>query len=467
MPWMPLRLEEREVPFRPAPALGADTASVVAGLGDPRPAQPQLDLHDVRILEFGLAWAGPLAGRFLGDFGADVVKVEHPATRGVVPPDATFAQGWTWGTLPHPMVRFPVFPDNEPGERWWNRSGMFNKINRSKRSIGLDAKTGSGDEVLRGLIAASDVVLNNYSPRGARSLGIDPASVRASNPLGITVGMSGYGSSGPLAKNMSYGPVLQAHGGFDAATGYLDGGPQRLGVAYPDAVGGTHGAFGILAALWERALTGAPVRVDVSQLETLLAIAGDMVLATSLTGTDPVRRGNRSWTAAPQGVYPCVEDDSWVAITVDDDDAWRALVDVIGADVLLAHRDDDLAARRAAADALDEAIGAWTAVRTRHEVASSLQARRIIAVPVMTNRDLVEDEHMVARGFVAVIDQPDVGPRGFPGAPFHLSRTPVVCRPCSGLGQDNAAVLGEYLGLDAASVAALAAEGVISDQPPV
>jgi len=98
-----------------------------------------------------------------------------------------------------------------------------------------------------------------------------------------------------------------------------------------------------------------------------------------------------------------------------------------------------------------------------HEV----QARRVIAVPVMTNRDLVEDEHMVARGFIAVIDQPDVGRRGFPGAPFHLSRTPVVCRPCSGLGHDNAAVLGEYLGLDAAEIAALAAEGVIGDRPPV
>ena len=467
MPWTPFRLEDRDIPFRAAPALGADTADVLAGLAEPRPARPQLDLHDVRILEFGIAWAGPLACRFLGDFGADVVKVEHPATRGVLPPDPTYAEGWTWGTLPHPMVRFPVFPDNEPGERWWNRSGMFNKINRSKRSIGLDAKTGSGDDVLRGLIAASDVVLNNYSPRGARSLGIDPAAVRASNPFGITVGMSGYGSSGPLAKNMSYGPVLQAHGGFDAATGYVDGGAQRLGVAYPDAVGGTHGAFGILAALWERALTDAPVHVDVSQLETLLAIAGDMVLATSLTGVDPVRPGNRSRTAAPQGVYPCVDDDSWVAITVDGDEAWQALVDVIGGEVLTAHRDDDLDARRAAADALDAAIGAWTAGRTKFEVADELQARRVVAVPVMTNRDLVEDEHMVARGFVAIIDQPDVGMRGFPGAPFHLSRTPVVCRPCSGLGQDNAAVLGEYLGLDAAEVAALAAAGVISDRPPV
>jgi crotonobetainyl-CoA:carnitine CoA-transferase CaiB-like acyl-CoA transferase len=466
MPWMPFRLEDRDVAFRAAPALGAHTDEVLTGVADPHPPRPQLNLRDVRVLEFGIAWAGPLAGRFLGDFGADVVKVEHPATRGVLPPDPTFAEGWTWGTLPHPMVRFPVFPDNEPGDRWWNRSGMFNKINRSKRSIGLDAKTGSGGEILRRLIAASDVVLNNYSPRGAQSLGIDPISVRATNPLAVTVSMSGYGSSGPLAKNMSYGPVLQAHAGFDEATGYEGGGPQRLGVAYPDAVGGTHGAFAILAALWERSLTDAPVHVDLSQLETLLSIAGDMLLATSLTGLDPVRHGNRSWTDAPQGVYPCAGDDSWVAITVDSDEAWQALVDIVG-DLLAARRHDDLVARHAAADELDAAIAAWTRTRTKFEVAGELQARRIVAVPVMTNRDLVEDQHMVARGFIAILDQPDVGRRGFPGAPLHLTRTPIVCRPSPGLGQDNAAVLGEYLGLDEAAVTALAADGVIGDRPPV
>ena len=292
--------------------------------------------HDVRILEFGIAWAGPLAGRFLGDFGADVVKVEHPATRGVLPPDPTYADGWTWGTLPHPMVRFPVYPDNEPGERWWNRSGMFNKINRSKRSIGLDAKTGSGDDVLRGLIAASDIVLNNYSPRGARSLGIDPASVRASNPLGITVSMSGYGSSGPLARNMSYGPVLQAHGGFDEATGYVGGGAaaarrrlSRRRRRHPRRVRHPRRAVG----------AGAHRRSGPRRRVAARDAAGDRRRHGPGDVADGrrsrQRHGNRSPTASPQGVYPCADDDSWVAITIDGDEAWRALVDVIGGPELL------------------------------------------------------------------------------------------------------------------------------------
>ena len=468
MPWMPFRLEDRDVAFRAAPALGADTAEVLAGLAAPRPARPQLDLHDVRILEFGIAWAGPLAGRFLGDLGADVVKVEHPATRGVLPPDPTFAEGWTWGTLPHPMVRFPVFPDNEPGERWWNRSGMFNKINRSKRSIGLDAKTGSGDEVLRRLIAASDVVLNNYSPRGARSLGIDPASVRASNPLGITVGDVGLRvAAGRWPRTCRTDRCSRPTAASTRPPGTSAAGPSGSASPTPMPSAAPTGRSASSPRSGSGRSPTPPVHVDVAQLETLLAIAGDMLLATSLTGVDPVRPGNRSPTSGAAGGLPVRRRRQLGG------DHGRRRRGVARAGRRHRRRGDDRPPRRrrrrppGPADELDAAIGAWTAGRTKFEVADELQARRVIAVPVMTNRDLVEDEHMVARGFIAVIDQPDVGMRGFPGAPFHLSRTPVVCRPCSGLGQDNAAVLGEYLGLDATEVAALVAAGVISDRPPV
>jgi crotonobetainyl-CoA:carnitine CoA-transferase CaiB-like acyl-CoA transferase len=465
LPWMPFRLEGREVEFRPAPGVGEHTAEVLAQADMPRETLPSIDLRAVRVLEFGVAWAGPLAARFLGDLGADVVKIEHPASRGMAP-DRAYAKGWTWGELPHPRVRYGVFPDGDPGERWWNRMGMFNKMNRSKRGIALDAKTDEGADILRRLIAASDVVLNNYSPRGARSLGLDPTSVRTGNPLGITVCMSGYGSAGPLAANLSYGPVLQAHGGFDEATGYVDGPPTRVGVAYPDAVGGVHGAFAILSALWERALTHEPVHVDLSQLETLLAIAGEMLLTTSITGDDPVRHGNRAEGVAPQNVYPCSGDDRWVAITVDSDDAWRALVDVVGGEDLLRRRAAALHERIADQAQLDDAISSWTRARSPVEISKLLQEHGVIAVPVMTNRDLVENEHLVERGFVAVWDQPDVGRRGFPGAPLHFSRTPMRLTPCPALGQHNAAVLGEFLGLTPQDITGLLDRGVTADRPP-
>ena len=242
MPGQPFVIDGLRVEIPPAPGIDEHREEVFAGLGEQRGPRPHLDLADVRALEFGVAWAGPLAGRFLGDLGVDVIKVEHPSSRGL-PVDAEKAKGWKWGELPHPQVRFPVYPDNVPGERWWNRAGMFNKMNRSKRSVALDAKAGEGPRILHELIGAADLVLHNYSPRGAKSLGIDSAAVQAINPRGMTVSLTGYGAGGPLAANVSYGPVLQAHGGFDEATGYEGGGPARLGVAFPDAVG--RGARGL------------------------------------------------------------------------------------------------------------------------------------------------------------------------------------------------------------------------------
>jgi crotonobetainyl-CoA:carnitine CoA-transferase CaiB-like acyl-CoA transferase len=466
----PFRVESvgaGDIDLRPAPAIGEHTAGVLAATrrGDDRPAPPQIDLSSLRMLEFGVAWAGPLAGRFLGDLGVDVVMIEHPATRGIHMRTDT-EPGWTWGQLPAPHLRFPVFPQAVPGERWWNRMGMFNKMNRSKRSLCLDAKTGDGPALLDALIGASDIVLHNFSPRGSRSLGIDAASVARHNPSAVTVSMSGYGETGPLARYLSYGPVLQAHGGFDEATGYEGGDPVRLGLAFPDAVGGLHGAFATLLALWERWRTGDAVHVDLSQLETLLSIAGDMLLATAVTGRDPVRRGNRAPGIVPQGVYPAAGDDAWVAVSVRHDDDWRGLVDLLDSDVLDGLRDADLDTRTSQLDLIEADLGRWTAARTPADAAAELQSVGIPAFPVMTNEMIVTDPHVRARGFIAEWDQTDVGPIEFPGFPIHFGSMDVTLTGCPGLGADNAAVLADYLGLDDRQVADLLHAGVIADRPP-
>ncbi|MEI7991957.1 MAG: CoA transferase [Actinomycetota bacterium] len=449
-----------------AATVGAHTAEVLAAARSTpvRPTLPHVDLSKVRVLEFGIAWAGPLTGRWLADLGADVAIVEHPAARGVVMrTDA--GPDFVRGRLPAAYLRFPVFPNAVPGERWWNRGGMFNKMNRSKRSVCLDAKTGRGPEVLAGLVGASDVILNNYSPRGARSMGIDGDGARKQNPSAVTVCLSGYGATGPLASYLSYGPVLQAHAGFDEMNGYLDVGPVRLGLAFPDSVGGLHGVFATMTALWERELTGGPVHVDVWQFETLLSIAGELVLATSVTGESPKRHGNRAVGIAPQGVYRCAGDDAWVALSAVDDTQWRALVAVVAGE-LTGRADDDLDKRTRDADGLDEAITAWTVQRTPVVAATELQAAGIAAFPVMTNRDLVEDPHMRSRGFVVTWDQTDVGPMEFPGFPVHFETIKPRLTTCPGLGADNAAVLAERLGYGADLVSELFAEGALGDRPP-
>jgi crotonobetainyl-CoA:carnitine CoA-transferase CaiB-like acyl-CoA transferase len=468
VPARPFSLGEQSAPIAPPPAIGADTEAFTAELAAPgeRAPRPVIDLRRTRLVEFGIAWAGPLAARTLGDLGVEVIKVEHPLSRGFgtggnQAPDST----WRWGELAPPAIRAEVFPHAEPGERRWNRMGTWNKMNRSKRSLCLDAKPTEGVEVLQALLASADLVMHNYTPRGARSLGIDPDHLHAANDHVASVAMTGYGETGPMATHSSYGPMLEAHAGFAAATGYRGEEPLRIGLAFPDAVGGLHGAFALLAARWEQALTGAPVHVDLSQLETLLSFAGEAVLAASTTGVPPVRLGNRSEDAAPQGVYRCDGADAWVAVTVQGDAEWVALTDLLRDDGLTPLAGADRAAREAASDVIDAAIGRWTRSRPPLVAAKELQSIGVAACPAFTNRDLVLDDHLAARGFIVSWDHADVGPQRYPGSPFHFERTPVTITPTPLLGQHNRDVLTS-LGYDDEAIDKLHASGVIADAPP-
>lgn len=454
----------------PPSPLGADTDSFLAAArGGVAPTPfPDLDLSAVRVAEFSIAWAGPLAGRFLADFGLEVVKVEHPASRGIPTPARTSligAPGWTWGAPVDPQIRAEIFPGADPGERFWNRSGIWNKMNRGKRSLAVEAKAPAGEQVLQRMLADVDVVLHNFSPRGAASLGIDDTRVRTLNPDAVTVAMTGYGETGPMAPHFSLGPILEAYGGLDDAMGYPGEGPSRLGIAYPDAVGGIHGAFATLVALWERARTGRGVHVDLSQLETLVSVVGEAVLHTSVTGAATERRGNRSLDHAPQGVYRCSGDDRWVALTVTDDACWQRLVDLVGDPVLTGLRDVLLATRVERHDDIDAAIERWTSTRDAHEVAATLQASGIPAFPAVTTADLVDDEHLRARGFMVTWDQVDIGPMTWPGYPIHFERRGYDVVGAPGLGADNGAVLAR-LGYGDDEITRLRSDAVVADAPP-
>ena len=426
-------------------------------------------LDGIRVLELTIAWAGPLAGRFLGDLGADVIKIEHPTSRGAglsgfsVEDDT---KDWTWGQLPGPIFRPAIFPDADPGEEPWNRQGVFNKMNRNKRSLCIDLKQPAGREVFDRLVATSDVVLNNYSPRGVRSLGIDHDTLAAINPRIISVSLSGFGSTGPDQDRVSWGPMLEAFSGLAATTGYPDRGPIKMGAALPDPMGGTHCTVAILAALAERERTGSGMFVDISQLETYSSLGGELYVAASVTGEPPARRGNRSPQHAPQGVYPCAGDDAWIAITVQSDDQWVALAERVGNEDLLDPELRLTAARFARHDELDAALAAWTAPQGKFALMHQLQAAGVPASASFTNGDLVEDPHLAARGFIVEWDQPAVGPRRYAGFPIHFSRTPPPpMRPTPDLGADNRAILAE-LEFDDASIDALERDAVIARTPP-
>ncbi len=473
MPRAPFRFDPGPVVHAGEPPRdhGADTESFLgaARAGTPRRSSPAIDLGSVRVAEFSIAWAGPLTGRFLADFGVHVLKVEHPASRGVSTEARTRltngAPGWTRGMPTDPQIRAEVFPDAVPGERFWNRTGVWNKMNRGKHSLAIEAKEPAGKIILDQVLATSDIVLHNFSPRGAASLGIDAKAVGPLNPSAITIAMTGYGETGPMSTHFSFGPMLEGYCGLNQATGYTGEGPLRLGLAFPDAVGGVHGAFAALAALWERAATGAPVHADISQLETLASIVGDGLLLTSVTGQAPARHGNRSGDVAPQGVYRCAGEDRWLAITIAGDEQWRRLVDVVGAPGLAALRDAPLAQRLARHDEIDAAIATWAIEREDVAAAAELQTLGIAACPAFTARELVDNEHLAARGFMVEWDQADVGVARFPGYPIHFDRRTYQIVGAPALGADNATTLRD-LGYDDDEIAKLEADGIIADRPP-
>ena len=193
----------------PPARLGADTATFVAEArsGTDRRRLPSIDLADVRIAEFSIAWAGPLTGRLLGRPRRRRHQGRAPGEPGLGGSGRNPVPGaWSWGELAPASVRAEVFPDADPGEHPWNRMGIWNKMNRSKRSLAVDAKDPDGADVLRRLVESADVVLHNYSPRGARSLGIADEQVAAVNDHLVTVAMTGYGEVGPMAAYTSYGP---------------------------------------------------------------------------------------------------------------------------------------------------------------------------------------------------------------------------------------------------------------------
>lgn len=469
LPGPPAHIEGATPQFRGAPALGAGLDVTVPDERSwPAGAKP---LAGVRVVEFTIAWAGPLVCRMLGDLGADVIKIEHPTARGLAMPPAEMILaergGWEWGQLPGPLSRNGIFLDNDPGDDWFNRLGHWNKMNRSKRGFCLDLKAPGGRDVLRRLVETADMVVNNYSPRGVRSAGITPAELREMNPGLVTLDMSGFGATGPDAERISWGPVLDAASGLASTTGYPDSGPYKQGIAFPDVVGGLHGTVVALAALWQHWHTGEPVAVDLSQLETAINVAGDQFAEASMRpagAPPPPRHGARTPDAAPSGVYRCRGNDAWLALTVEDDAAWKALAGLLNDPECEPHW-ATAPARHADHDAIDVMIERWTATRDKHEAAAELQDAGIAASAVMTIADVVNDDHSAARGLMVDHARQGEQPQLFPGLPFRFDTTPAALSPPPKLGQHNDKILSE-LGYTPTEITALYDSNTIATTPP-
>jgi crotonobetainyl-CoA:carnitine CoA-transferase CaiB-like acyl-CoA transferase len=256
-------------------------------------APQRLPLEGIRVLDLTHQWAGPFATRILADYGADVIKIE------------------SLGRID--SVRYAALPDDQPGERTWNRGGYFHKQNRNKRSLTLDLADPRGKDVFLRLAATSDIVLDNYSPRVMRQLGLDYAHLKEQFPRLIVVNMPGYGSGGPYEDWVAFGTSIEGMSGISSLTGYAGGPPMRTGVAFPDAAAGIAAALACLVAVEARRRLGIGQHIEVAQREAAITYIGEYIARAGADQPDPPRQGNRDPMFALQGVYPSRGDDAWIA----------------------------------------------------------------------------------------------------------------------------------------------------------
>ena len=450
---------------RPAPMLGQHNAEVLDDLDAGRPAfapndvrdiptggHKPLALRDVRIVDLGSAWAGPMAGQLLADMGAEVIKVESRARM----------DGMRLG---RPMVG----DDLAGGDRglWPELQPVFHGLNRNKLSVTLNLRTDEGKAILRRLASVSDVVLSNFSPGVLQRLGMDYDSMRAVKPDIIVAAMPAFGDTGPLRDMVAYAPIIQAMSGMMSLVGYPpeEGEPLvgELQAAWSDTMAALCAALGVVAAVHHRNRTGCGQYVEAAHLEGTAALLGVPMLQYQMTGEVPTPLGNDEPDFAPHNNYPCAGEDEWVSVAVGSDAEWRALVDVLADDRLKADsRFCDPVSRWRNRRQLDEILSDWTRTRSAQEVTSILQQAGVAAMPVMNIADQFADPHLNSRETYVEIDHPHVGAEMVYGVPWRFSGIPGSVRtPAPLMGQHNDYVLSELLGLDETGIAELVAEQVV------
>ena len=373
-------------------------------------------LAGLRVLDFTQAWAGPTATRLLGDFGADVIKVESE-TR----PDLGRLVG------PYPG-----------GELDLDASGYFVEWNRNKRSIRLNLREEADVALARRLAASCDALVENFAPGVMARLGLDYDTLSVENPRLVMLSLSGFGATGPLRRAPAFGQQIEAISGLMSVTGYPDGPPLKPGVSYPDPLSGIAGAAAILAAIRARRKSGVGRWLDLSMLEITTAQLSEPLVSAQLTGRAPSAVGNAGAGHAPHGIYRCLGEDRWIAIECRDELEWERLVEALGAPAQLADgRFDSAAGRLEHQRDLDLALAAVLADQGAERLAAELQERGVPAARVATLADTFHDEHLRERGFWMSVTHAKLGRLDTAGPMAVLSETPSRVRV-------QPALLGEH-----------------------
>lgn len=384
-------------------------------------------LDGLRILDLSRILAGPTCTQLLGDLGAEVIKIENPATGG----DDTRS----WGP---PFVEGP---DGEPTDL----SAYFMCANRNKLSVAVDIATDEGQETIRALAAQCDVVIENFKPGGLAKYGLDAETLLKAHPALVYCSISGFGQTGPNASKPGYDLMAQGFGGIMSLTGEPEGEPMKVGVGIADVMCGMYATIGILAALRHRDSTGEGQHIDVALVDSQIAWLINEGVNHLTSGQLPKRRGNGHPNIVPYQVFACA--DGHVIVAVGNDTQFQRFCDFLGVPEYAAYPlYATNPARLANRDGLLAQIIPLLAARSTADVIAGLETRKVPVGPVQTLDQVFGSDQVKARDMIATIPTGDAksGEVRVIGNPLKLSKTPVTYRHAPPrFGQDTAAVLSK------------------------
>ena len=403
-------------------------------------------LSHIRVLDLSRVLAGPWCAQNLADLGAEVIKVERPKSG-----DDTRH----WG---------PPFAKDLFGKDT-SESAYYISINRNKKSITLDISTPEGQEIVRGLVEQSDVVIENYKVGQLAKYGLDYESLRAIKPNLIYCSITGFGQTGPYQHRAGYDFILQGMGGFMSITGEADhlpgGGPQKAGVAIVDLFTGMYASSAILAAVIHRDRSGEGQYIDMALLDTQVAMLANISSNYLCSGVSPHRWGNAHPNVVPYQTFQT--SDSWIIVAVGNDGQFRHFVKA-GDRELLA--DDPRFATNPARiehrDALIPLLAAMVKEKTKVEWISHLESVGVPCGPINNLQEVFENEQVVARGIQLNMPHPTAGSMKLVASPMRLSKTPVTMRmPPPLLGEHTEEILSATLHYTYEQIAQLRSKGII------
>ncbi|GAA2737323.1 CoA transferase [Actinocorallia aurantiaca] len=390
-------------------------------------------LEGIKVIDTATLFAGPLAATLLGDFGAEVVKVEHPKGDPV---------------RNHGAQRDGV-------GLWWKMIG------RNKKAMTLYLGSPEGQDIFRKMVADADVVIENFRPGTLERWGLGYEQLSEINPRLVLVRVTGFGQIGPYAKRPGFGTLAEAMSGFAAITGQPDGPPTLPPFGLADGITALTTAFAVMTALRARETTGRGQVVDMAIIEPILTLMGPQIIAYDQLGVLQERTGNRSSNNAPRNTYQ-TSDGRWVAISTSAQSIAERVMRLVGRPEYIDEPWFASGAERAKhADELDEAVGSWIAERDRDEVIKAFEEAQAAVAPIYDASDIIADPQFQALGTIATVQDDELGPIRMQNILFRLSETPGRIESAGApVGAHTEEILARY-GVTAEELAELRAKGVV------